>query len=73
MRPFMFSKFLLMNSLIYSSCAFQMGYFDPKDKIPICMPLSTLSTWHFANCFLGIRSFHSQNVLEKLSAIDSST
>lgn len=73
MRPFMFSKFLLVNSLIYSSCAFQMGYFDPKDKIPICMPLSTLTTWHFANCFLGTRSFHSQNALEKLGAVDSST
>lgn len=49
------------------------GCFDPKDKTPICMTMSTLSIWHFANCFLGIRSFYSQNGLEKLGAIDSST
>lgn len=69
MRPFMFC----MTSSIHSSYTFWMGYFDPKDKIPIHMTLSTLSTWHFANCFLVIRSFHSQNTLEKLGAIDSST
>lgn len=72
MRSLMFSKFPVMKSSVYSPQTSETGYFSLKTKRPFD-DLEYLERTRFANCFLGITSLNSQNALERLGAVDSST